>query len=128
MPVVALGVMMGLMCTAVLNLNNMRDRVNDKASGKNTIVVLLGFKKAKIYHYVLFILFWIPSTYALFLAFVSPSIDWTFAIGTSILLIFHLVHLRKVYKVEDPKEFDPELKKIALSTFAFSILLFITFM
>jgi 1,4-dihydroxy-2-naphthoate octaprenyltransferase len=33
----------GLMSVAVLNLNNLRDHENDAKSGKNTIVVKLGF-------------------------------------------------------------------------------------
>ena len=37
----------GLLSTAVLNLNNMRDRKNDKKSNKNTIVVRMGSRAAK---------------------------------------------------------------------------------
>ena len=33
-----------------------------------------------------------------------------------------LLHVRKVMATKDPKEFDPELKKVALSTFAVAIL------
>ena len=43
----------GLLSTAVLNLNNMRDLDNDKKSGKNTIVVKLGIKRAKLYHIII---------------------------------------------------------------------------
>ena len=41
---------MGFLSNAVLNINNMRDYENDKASGKNSLVVKLGLKKAFIYH------------------------------------------------------------------------------
>ena len=44
---------MGLFSTAVLNLNNMRDHLNDEASGKRTIVVKIGFRRAKLYHALL---------------------------------------------------------------------------
>ena len=44
---------MGFLSNAVLNINNMRDYENDKAHGKNTLVVRLGLKKAFIYHVVL---------------------------------------------------------------------------
>ena len=37
----------GLWSTAVLNLNNLRDHENDKLSKKNTLVVSMGFEKAK---------------------------------------------------------------------------------
>jgi 1,4-dihydroxy-2-naphthoate octaprenyltransferase len=33
-----------------------------------------------------------------------------------------LLHVRKVMATKDPKEFDPELKKVALSTFAVAVL------
>ena len=41
---------MGFLSNAVLNINNMRDYENDKASGKNSLVVKLGLKKAFVYH------------------------------------------------------------------------------
>jgi 1,4-dihydroxy-2-naphthoate octaprenyltransferase len=45
----------GLLSMAVLNLNNMRDRIPDQAVNKNTLAVVLGGKKVKYYHYVLLI-------------------------------------------------------------------------
>ena len=44
---------MGCSANAVLNINNMRDYENDKASGKNSLVVKLGLKKAFVYHILL---------------------------------------------------------------------------
>jgi 1,4-dihydroxy-2-naphthoate polyprenyltransferase len=44
---------MGLLSTAVLNTNNIRDIDNDRASNKITIVVQLGLHKARIYHWCL---------------------------------------------------------------------------
>ena len=44
---------MGFLSNAVLNINNMRDYENDKASGKNSLVVKLGLKKAFAYHCLL---------------------------------------------------------------------------
>ena len=44
---------MGFLSNAVLNINNMRDYENDKASGKNSLVVKLGLRKAFIYHCLL---------------------------------------------------------------------------
>ena len=46
---------MGFMSNAVLNINNMRDYENDKASGKNSLVVKLGLKKAFVYHCLLIV-------------------------------------------------------------------------
>ena len=44
---------MGFLSNAVLNINNMRDMENDHASGKNSLVVKLGLKKAFVYHCLL---------------------------------------------------------------------------
>ena len=44
---------MGFLSNAVLNINNMRDIENDRASGKNSLVVKIGLKKAFIYHCLL---------------------------------------------------------------------------
>ena len=44
---------MGFLSNAVLNINNMRDIENDRASGKNSLVVRIGLKKAFVYHCLL---------------------------------------------------------------------------
>ena len=44
---------MGFLSNAVLNINNMRDYENDKASGRNSLVVKLGLRKAFVYHCLL---------------------------------------------------------------------------
>ena len=46
---------MGFLSNAVLNINNMRDYENDKAKGKNSLVVKLGLKRAFIYHVALIV-------------------------------------------------------------------------
>ena len=46
---------MGFLSNAVLNINNMRDYENDKASGKNSLVVKLGLKRAFVYHCLLIV-------------------------------------------------------------------------
>ena len=43
----------GLLSTAVLNLNNLRDVNNDRKANKNTLVVKMGYGKGKVYHYLL---------------------------------------------------------------------------
>ena len=48
----------GLFAVGVLNLNNMRDHVNDARSNKRTLVVWMGFNKAKLYHLSLISLGW----------------------------------------------------------------------
>ena len=44
---------MGFLSNAVLNINNMRDMENDRDSGKSSLVVKIGLKKAFVYHCLL---------------------------------------------------------------------------
>ena len=115
------GISIGLFSAAVLNLNNMRDIDNDKASGKNTLVVKIGLTNAKVYH-IIIILTGILSSLYYVLQSESSFINFTFALSF-IPLIIHLV---KVFKTKIPANLDPELKKVALSTFLFSILFWIS--
>lgn len=108
----------GLLSVAVLNLNNMRDEESDRKSNKNTIVVKMGASNAKVYHYFLII-----SAMILILEF-SYFKDFTFDQYLYAIAFFPLLkHLKTVYTNKNPKELDPELKKVALSTFALSVLL-----
>lgn len=112
---VSLGIFVGLLSTAVLNLNNMRDYKNDAASNKKTIVVKMGPNNAKFYH-ALLILIAILSLTIFLNSFKKPELFFTMV--PAILLI---IHLRKVMKTTQVKDFDPELKKVALTTFLISI-------
>ncbi len=107
----------GLLSTGVLNLNNMRDIENDKNANKNTLVVKMGSKKAKNYHYIILILSFIFVTIYTFLNFKNPK--------QLLFLIAYLPilkHLIFVIKNNKPVDLDPELKKLALSTFLFAVL------
>ena len=107
----------GFLSVAVLNLNNMRDRASDILSNKNTLVVIMGAKKAKKYHYSLLILAFVCS-----LVFVISDC-WS---PTQFLFLIAFVpiamHFIRVTKNEDVVKLDPELKIVALSTFLFSVL------
>ncbi|GAA3520601.1 1,4-dihydroxy-2-naphthoate octaprenyltransferase [Aquimarina addita] len=107
----------GLLSAAVLNLNNMRDHDSDKKAGKNTIVVKMGLIKAKKYHYALILV--AMSTMLLFLYLTYLSYFNLLFLIAFIPLVFHLV---KVIKTKKAVDLDPELKKVALSTFLFAIL------
>jgi 1,4-dihydroxy-2-naphthoate octaprenyltransferase len=108
----------GLLSVGVLNLNNMRDEASDKKSNKNTIVVQIGGAKAKKYHYFL-----IVSAMVLVLLFAVLS-QYRWDQYLFLLAFIPLTkHLITVYKNQEPRALDPELKKLALSTFALSILL-----
>lgn len=110
----------GAWSTMVLNLNNMRDIENDAASGKRTMVVLLGSKNAKRYHYVLAFLGSCAWIILLYLRTIETQNYLLFIAG--IPLILFAKHITKVTTINEAKAFDPELKKVALSTFFASIL------
>ena len=110
----------GLLCTAVLNLNNMRDYKNDKRSNKNTLVVKMGPNMAKLYHAILILL--ALSSFIVFLGGLHHKYFYT-SLAPFVLLIFHI---RKVMSITVLKDLDPELFKVAISTFAISVIFFMT--
>lgn len=106
----------GLLSTAVLNLNNMRDRISDENAGKHTLVVKLGSKNAKKYHYSLILIALITQ-----ICFVFFTENYWLSL-TFIAFIPLVLHVTTVVENTVPKNLDPELKKVALSTFLFSLL------
>ncbi len=112
----------GALSAAVLNLNNMRDIDSDKTANKITLAVRLGRQNAKLYHYAL-----------IGIAIASSLWFGTVYYKTPIQLLFTIIyiplilHALKVYKNTKPKQLDPELKKVALSTFFLSVLLALSF-
>ena len=107
----------GLLSAGVLNLNNMRDRESDILSGKHTLVVKIGEQYAKYYHYFLIIGSLIFAVMYTLLHF--ETIKQFIFVLAYIPLVNHLYF---VFKNKELKLLDPELKKLALSTFLFSVL------
>ena len=95
----------------------MRDRESDKKSGKNTIVVKIGNEFARYYH---FYLLGASFLFALLYTAINFKSAYQFLFVLAYIPIFK--HLNTVYRNNDPKALDPELKKLALSTFLFAIL------
>jgi len=109
----------GLLSVSVLNLNNMRDYQSDKKANKNTFVVKIGPDMAKLYHGV--IIFTALGCLIYFFTFFDKPFVFLSALpGVALVL-----HTMKVMKTRQAKDFDPELKKVALSTFAVSVILMI---
>jgi 1,4-dihydroxy-2-naphthoate octaprenyltransferase len=108
----------GLLSVAVLNLNNMRDQVSDAMSGKNTLVVKMGPRLAKVYHYTIIITALLLTVIFAMLNNFKP-LQYLFMIA----YIPFLVHIKTVAGSKIPRDLDPELKKVALSTFLLSVLL-----
>lgn len=116
-PVLFPAAAIGFLSSGVLNLNNMRDAVSDARAGKNTLVVKLGAKNAKNYHY--FLIFGAVLCLVIYSA-------WTAREWSDILYLLGFIplflHLRRVVANESPVLLDPELKILALTTFFISIL------
>ena len=108
----------GLLSTAVLNLNNMRDRISDKKSNKITLAVKMGEKKVRLYHNILIVLAIVLSI--LFGVIYYKSLYNLIYMVAYIPLIIHLI---KVNRTKNPKLLDPELKKLALTTVLLAILM-----
>jgi len=108
----------GMLSAAVLNLNNMRDQIQDKKANKNTLVVKLGSQKSKMYHFslilgalVLLVLYRITQT-------AISYKDWLFVFAFIPLFL----NLKTVAQNIIFRELDKELKKVALGTFFCAIL------
>jgi 1,4-dihydroxy-2-naphthoate octaprenyltransferase len=106
----------GLLATGVLNMNNTRDIENDLACGKITIPVRLGLQGARIYHLVIIS--------------IAIAAAWTYLIfftkGVSLLLFFLVIpvffySLRIIFRTEDYKMFDKQLKITVIGTILFTI-------
>jgi 1,4-dihydroxy-2-naphthoate octaprenyltransferase len=106
----------GMLSMGVLNLNNMRDIENDEKSGKKTLAVRLGSKRALAYHFLLILGALILSSIYVLLNF--QSFYQFFFVITIPLFIKDLLEISKKDK---PADFDPYLKKQALNTLLFSI-------
>ena len=111
----------GMLSMAVLNLNNMRDIVNDELSGKKTFALRLGFKKAMIYEIVLLQLpILLMLAFLMYNGFQEKGLYYPFIV---MILIFPFMKLRRtIIKIQEPKLLDPFLKQVGMLTFMMAIL------
>jgi 1,4-dihydroxy-2-naphthoate octaprenyltransferase len=107
----------GLLSVGVLHLNNMRDRDSDIQADKNTMAVKLGVGKSKKYFYYL-----IGFSFVFALFYVNYHYQSPFQFLFVIAYFPIVKQLVRVLKNKEPRNLDPELKILALSTFLFSIL------
>ena len=108
---------MGFLSSGVLNLNNMRDMDNDRASGKHTLAAALGYRQSRIYHALLIGLAFLFAFLYVILRFHSY---WNFLFLLSAPLF--VKDLMKIFRTSDKAELYPYLKSLAISTLVFSIL------
>ena len=110
----------GALSVMVLHLNNMRDRVSDTRVGKNTLAVILGQKGAVRYHNILFLVA-ICCWVSFIVLRATDLLDYV-----SIIAFLPLVkHMLTVRNTKEHALLDPELKKVALSTFLLAVLFFV---
>lgn len=111
----------GTLSTGVLNLNNLRDYQSDKKANKNTLVVKMGLRNGKKYHYSLLII-----GFLCMLTFIIFTYNAWYDFIPLIAFTPIFIHLKRVYYTQDATLLDPELKKLALSTFLLAILFYIS--
>lgn len=96
----------GLLATAVLNVNNLRDINSDRENGKNTLVVRLGAVNARRYHACL--LMGTLVCPALFNLFSLQSLwGWLFILAAPLLI----KQARYVMREMDPAAMRPMLER-----------------
>ena len=82
-----------------------------------TLAGHLGPKNSKLYHFMLILL-----AIVLVLIFQYKLTFSTIMYFSWVAFLPLLFHLKGVYFIDHPKDFDPHLKRVALSTFAFAVL------
>ena len=107
----------GMLSTAVLNLNNMRDREQDEKAGKRTLVVKIGAEFAKYYHYYL-----LAGAFLFAMAFILIQYRSPFQFMFALAFLPLCKHAYVVNRNTDNSLLDSQLKIVALSTFVFAIL------
>lgn len=110
---------LGFLSTAVLNLNNIRDMETDFKAGKMTLPLRMGYKKAKIYQSFLVLFPFVLIGIYLILTGKTEVFHFSYLV----LLIPALVILKTMYSIKQPALLDKELKKVALLTLFFSLIL-----
>ena len=109
----------GLLCVAVLNINNLRDIQHDLASGKRTMVVILGYRNGIIYQYAL-----VAS--ALLLMILFARVTQT-PYDHFLIILFGLIYYwitRSLEKeISERMIYNKALKRVSLTNLFFVVLL-----
>ena len=106
----------GLLSVGVLNVNNIRDRINDKECGKNTVVVKIGEKGAKVYHFGLIAGAWL--CFMIYTAFHAVSLwNWMYLL----MLPLFILHLVAVFRFSG-RQLDVQLRNLSIMTLLLAML------
>ena len=99
----------GLLATAVLNINNLRDIEQDRKAGKNTLAVRLGPHNGRVYHCILLAV--AALFYLLFALFNLHHLPGFIFLLTYPLLLKHALF---VYSHKEPTVLRPMLAQMSL--------------
>lgn len=107
---------LGFISTMILNVNNMRDMENDRASGKITVASKMGLKNAKIYHTLL--------TFGMYTCFLQYSFMYApspwYRYLYTVVFVLQFSILTQIHK-KAGRELDPFLKFTSLAGLLLSI-------
>jgi 1,4-dihydroxy-2-naphthoate polyprenyltransferase len=107
----------GLFAVGVLNINNIRDIESDTLTGKRSVPVRLGRERAIVYHWLLLGGGMLCSVLYMFFHFEALP-QWLFLLSFPLFIRNGLA----VSRLKNPRELDPYLKQMALSTLLFVVL------
>lgn len=108
---------LGCCSNAVLNINNMRDYENDKANGKNSLVVKIGLKRAFAYHVFLIVGAFLCLSVFLWL----KQAPW-YAYAFWLLFPLFAKDIVTIWKTFESGQLDPLLPKQVRNTFLLTVL------
>ena len=107
----------GLLATAVLNVNNIRDLKSDKKVGKNSLPVRLGPRRARVYHALILLGSALAAFAYVFLTYRSA---WQFLFVLALPLL--ALNGVRVWRGRDPAALDPLLKQMSIAALVFTLL------
>lgn len=121
-PAAVAGTQVGLLATALIAVNNLRDHVTDRKVGKKTMAVRLGPNLARVE-----LVFLILLPFVLNLYWVLPSSNWLMGLPV-LTLPLGLFVLKRIYTTEPSAAYNSILAQTALLHLGFSVLLSLGFL
>lgn len=112
---------MGLLSTAVLNTNNIRDIENDRASGKYTIPVKIGLVNARLYHSFLII----TASVCLLTYLILSYLHWLQLLQLAGLFLIGKTWL-SVLQTPPSAAYNNLLKQLSLGTLLYVVIFVVT--
>jgi 1,4-dihydroxy-2-naphthoate octaprenyltransferase len=113
------GVGVGALSTAILVVNNLRDRATDARAGKRTLAVRIG-RAATAVQYTLLLVVAVAAPVLGILVYGWPTVTAVAGLATAVVC---LTPLRTVWRYSDPRELVPALGQTARGVALYGILL-----